>query len=294
MFWRNFKTLSQFSFGELVWLVPSLILQRLRERMPQAHLDKKMLFDDFLLKGNELRKDGPANILTINDDPALGQYSVALRRHSSDFHVFTQVLRDKEYQELVNLVGHYQPKESIRYIVDAGANIGLTTLFFKKYFPDALTVSIEPDAENFKLLQQNVRLNGLLNVCPLRAALWKSNENLEIDSSFRDGLEWSRSVKPAQALQRQVVPGKTVQDIMAQFAMPHLDILKIDIEGAEQYVFEEAQQVRQFLSKTKFIAIEIHDEYAVRPLIMAQLTEAGFACSAAAEFVIGMNRTLVK
>jgi FkbM family methyltransferase len=222
----------------------------------------------------------------------MGQYSVALRRHGSDFRVFGQVLRDKEYQELIELIGRYQPKESVKYIIDAGANIGLTTLYFKRFFPGALTVSIEPDEENFKLLAQNVRLNGLLKVYPLKAALWKSNENLEIDNSFRDGLEWSRSVKPAQAVQRQTVPGKTVQDFMTQFEMPHIDILKIDIEGAEQYVFEDSEQVEQFLSKTKFIAIEIHDECQVRPLIMRQLATNGFECVNAAEFVIGVNRRL--
>ena len=293
MLWRNYKTFRQFSFRELARLVPDLVWHRLGKDVPPEYLEKKWLFDDLLLTGNALRKDGPANVLDIRDDATLGPYAVALRRQGSDLRVFTQVLRSKEYQELVNLVSRCQPKEAIRYIIDAGANVGLTTLYLKKHFPAALVVSIEPDAANFKLLEQNIQLNGLTKVHPLKAALWKSNEPLEIDSSFRDGLEWSRSVKPAQAQQRQTVPGKTVKDIMAQFAMPHVDVLKIDIEGAEQYLFEDAGQVQAFLSKTKFIAIEIHDEYAIRPVIMRQLAAGGFQCFDAAEFVIGVNTRFV-
>src|SRR5688572_2905418 len=74
-----------------------------------------------------------------------------LRWNSSDFAVFEQVIVKGEYFPIVELVDKY--KLNIRSIVDAGGNVGCTTIFLKRYFPEAQILTIEPDAKNFESLE---------------------------------------------------------------------------------------------------------------------------------------------
>ena len=60
-----------------------------------------------------------------------------------------------------------------RVVVDAGANIGLSTVFFANKFPQAKIVAIEPEPSNFAMLRDNVA--PYPNVTPVQAALWKED-----------------------------------------------------------------------------------------------------------------------
>src|SRR6478735_7707633 len=75
------------------------------------------------------------------------KHPIYLRNGSSDVHVFSQVIYDREYEL------KYRVKPTV--IVDCGANIGLATIFFKNKFPDATIIAVEPESSNFKVLQKN-------------------------------------------------------------------------------------------------------------------------------------------
>jgi FkbM family methyltransferase len=101
------------------------------------------------------------------------------RPQTSDEAIFKQVFIDQQYNpqrlrrapELVAFLERRRATGRRPLVIDAGANIGASALYFAYNLPDALIVAIEPDPDNFKLLSKNVE--GL-NVEPMQAALSSS------------------------------------------------------------------------------------------------------------------------
>lgn len=136
-------------------------------------------------------------------------------------------------------------------IIDAGANIGISAVFFALTFPTARVVAIEPEAANFALLVRNTK--GLGVHC-LRAALASQPGHVTV----RDGGEGPWSFRTEATAAPGGIPCLTVNDLLAE----HLDIdvfpflVKIDIEGAEQDVFSRNTD---WVPRTPVIITELHD-----------------------------------
>src|SRR5690554_5333375 len=82
-------------------------------------------------------------------------YKIKIRKQpSSDYNVFSQVFINKEYEPPVS----YFVKNNLQLktVIDAGANIGLTSVYIKNHFPEAKIACIEPDYNNLKLLKFNL------------------------------------------------------------------------------------------------------------------------------------------
>ena len=75
---------------------------------------------------------------------------------------------------------------------------------------------------------------------------------------FRDGGEWSTQVTSDRVADADTVAGLTLPDVMADAGMSRIDLLKIDIEGAEKAILDES--FRGFLDRVGTIAIELHDD----------------------------------
>lgn len=199
---------------------------------------------------------------------------------SSDLLVAAQILLDEEYRPLIKLIEQRQPLGEVRFIVDAGANIGLTTVYLKRFFPSAKIVSIEPDDANFELLERNIESNNLRDVYPIKAGLWPDESKLIVDNSFRDRLEWSLTLqKKNGAAKNEVadVPGLPLSVIKNRFDFPRIDVLKIDIEGGERFLFADEAAAAETLLGVRYLALEIHDEFEIRPQIERFLIQNGFA-----------------
>lgn len=161
------------------------------------------------------------------------------------------------------------------FIIDAGAHIGLSTLYFKKQYPGAEVMAIEPNAINFKLLEENIWENQLDNVTTIRAALTSYGNEAQFyadqkqvwlsTASLHEGA-WNgdQNTKP------QVVPAIQLSSLITR----HVDLLKLDIEGAEQEVLIEA---REKLPLVKKILLEFHP-HAGQSLeaVDTLLTDSGF------------------
>ncbi len=83
-------------------------------------------------------------------DPDIQGTRVIIRRFTSDIPVFRQVFLKKQYKSQADSMVRNKEENLIQYIVDAGANIGCTTLFLKRIFPHAHIVSIEPEGGNYR------------------------------------------------------------------------------------------------------------------------------------------------
>ena len=208
---------------------------------------------------------------TAGSFPGLRLY---LRPDGSDLDVFLQIFVAEEYRPILRLVEDARQTETIRYIVDAGANVGFTSVYLKKFFPDARIVAIEPDKSNFVLLQENVLLNGLADVETVQAGLWSENTKLELDAGFRDSREWAIAVRERAVSENhsKSIDGLTLATLCERFDLPKIDILKIDIEGGERFLFQDEVTASATLRNVHFLALEIHDEFVIRDKIRSLLT----------------------
>ena len=207
-------------------------------------------------------------------------------RPSSDYDVLRQVIFEAEYETACTALElNFQPGEPIT-IVDAGANIGLTSRFFAERFPLSVIYSLEPEPQNFKMLLKNVGNFG--NIKPLQKALSaEPGKRFAIGKPMRDGADWATTTQESS---NGTIPGITLLELLNE-GTGFFDLLKIDIEGAERFIFK-SQVNQDFLDRTKVLVIEIHDEFNIRTSIYQILQKHGFSILEQGELSLGINTKL--
>lgn len=206
------------------------------------------------------------------------KHPVSLRRKSSDFHVFRQVFLEDQYSFSID--------KSVQYIIDAGANVGLASISFLERYPDSVVVAIEPDESNFEVAKRNLSRYG--DRCRLiRAAIWSQDGELEVSKgTFLDGREWSTQTVPVTSESKNIVLAISLESLVRQVKFPRIDILKMDIEGAELEVFKNGKT--DFLKITKMCAIECHGEDCYNAYAIATQRE-GFTLTSRGELTIAQQ-----
>lgn len=178
------------------------------------------------------------------------KFPLFIRVRSSDVLAFHQIFTFKEYG--MNL--GFTPS----FIVDAGANIGLSAIYFSNKFPEATILAIEPERSNFKLLEQNTAFYPKI---ALEKKALHSQSNIVLDIVDGGYGNWGFVTKKVeQDMQQEVIDQVntiSIDDILIRYNLLYLDVLKIDIEGGEKDLF--ASNYENWLPKTKCIIIELHD-----------------------------------
>jgi FkbM family methyltransferase len=178
---------------------------------------------------------------------AIGK-KVIIRGGTTDLKCLMKVFSDGEYELPFDT--------SPQVIVDAGANIGMATLYFAARYPKAKVVALEPELSNFKVLEQNCR--DLSNAILLRGALWPVSASLQIDDSSVDA--WAFRVSQGRSKHNtEVIPAITLPQIFDLVGAERIDLLKIDIEGSELELFSNGPE--QWIDRVHVIAIELHDRF---------------------------------
>jgi FkbM family methyltransferase len=215
--------------------------------------------------------------------------SIAIRnREHSDYEVFQQIFNIQEYKIVLSLYNNNFCKNEECIIIDAGANVGYTALYFLDQLPEAKIFGIEPSPTNMSFYRKNISLNNYNNqvVFYENALAEVENKSFIIDNSFRDGKDWSTATQESP---NGTVNGITINEIIKNNLINKVSILKIDIEGAERFIFNNNSDL-SFLEITEIIAIEIHDEYEVRSQIYKILSNFGFILLESGELTIGLNK----
>jgi FkbM family methyltransferase len=212
------------------------------------------------------------------------------KRPSSDLDVLGHIFYHKAYQYVTDVYNKEFNKKHLN-IIDGGANIGLASLYFKTVFDEVDLISIEPEPNNFKLLNHNLKENNI-KAKVLKAGLWSKTTYLKIVSDFRDQNDWSYRVEETNIDIDDSVYAITINKIIEDNNWDSIDILKIDIEGAEKEIFLSDQSDVSFLNKTKCIAIEIHDEFNCRESIYRILEKYHFKYFNSGELTVGVNQSL--
>lgn len=135
-------------------------------------------------------------------------------------------------------------------VIDLGANIGVSLLYFRSLFPDANLVGYEADPDIFQLLRKNC--DGMNNVELFQNAVAPVDGDVSFYASGDDAGSLTKKTA-AQPTTQHVISACRLSDILDRFA--HVDLLKIDIEGAEVDVIMEAGQA---LSKVDRLFVEYH------------------------------------
>lgn len=156
-------------------------------------------------------------------------------------------------------------------IIDCGANIGLSVLYFKKCLPNADIIAFEPDASNFTLLEKNVYSNNLASVTLHNAAIWIHNNSINFDASGSEASHISEQPDSGSF----AVKAFRLADLLQQY--PKVDFLKIDIEGAEKAVLQDAAHQ---LTRIENMFVEYHgktNETEKLASILSIIEKAGFS-----------------
>ena len=215
-----------------------------------------------------------------------------LRPGTSDPAVWVQIAGHEEYAVVVERLRELSDID-VATIVDAGANIGLASLYLATAFPRAHILAIEPDMDNYELLVRNVDALGT-RVSVVRGAFWPRNEPLRMaDAGFRDGRHWARAVERSGRSPRPAAPHLEVippAEAAARLGVARVDLLKIDIEGAEAEFFDDDGRAGELLRTAQAIAIEVHPE-RIDPLrVLLALDAGGFLVTAGRELLIAIRR----
>lgn len=170
-------------------------------------------------------------------------HPVWIRVHTSDLWALQQVLIRREYECVLT--------SAPKVIIDGGANIGTTSVFYANRYPGARIYAVEPDPSNFLMLQKNTRMYPA--VTAIWGALWNDDSSIKI-SPPQAFTHWGVRVAEEGA----TVPSVTISSLMRRYDLQYVDILKLDIEGAECEVLSTA---REWIKNVRMIAIETHDRF---------------------------------
>jgi len=175
------------------------------------------------------------------------KYAFTMRAQSSDLATFDQVFTNRESE--IPVEGN--PK----LIVDAGANIGLTSIAYANRFPDAEIIAIEMEPKNFETLKINT--SRYKNIRCLNKALW--HEQTFVALSNPEDQEWAYRVKDSPRENEIQIPTITMDEIVNLANDRPVDLLKIDIEGAELELFNATNT--NWLKHVRTMAVELHDRF---------------------------------
>jgi FkbM family methyltransferase len=207
-------------------------------------------------------------------------YPVYARQSTSDLGVFEQIFVHKEYSALDDM--------KFKVIVDCGAYVGYSTVYFLNKFPDSRVVAIEADGANFDVCKLNLSPYEH-RVKLLHSAIWSRKADLVVvRGKYRDGREWASQVRECISGEIADVRGRDLLSLIDDAGLNEIDLLKVDIEGAERVVFKE--DCEAWLRRVRNIAIELHDSEC-RSVFFAALSHYDYDLSRSGELTICKNLT---
>jgi len=192
-------------------------------------------------------KEGGLEMKTIR----LLDYKISYNNLPELLSIFNDIFIRKEY-----FFKDFKEGKEPLFIIDCGAHIGLATLYFKREYPESEIIAFEPNPETFKLLTRNVENNNLENVTLVQAALSGQDGERMLFLSRKDW-HWEDSlIAPRRDGGRTIsVPTKR----LSPYVDKRVDLLKLDIEGAEAEVIRELANERK-LARIRRVIIEFHPE----------------------------------
>lgn len=165
----------------------------------------------------------------------------------------------------------YEPKRGW-VVVDAGAYFGLYMLYVADRDPK-LVIAMEPDPRNFKRLTTTLRINRLRNIMAIPYALAGENgyhNFLLSNDAFTSGV-----TRYAGGYKTIKVRGVSLLTLMHTFKLNYIDLLKLDVEGAEYGITSSSDEVLRE-GRVRRIVGEIHGKQREIDEFVKHLEGLGF------------------
>ncbi|HEY5657150.1 MAG TPA: FkbM family methyltransferase [Myxococcota bacterium] len=174
------------------------------------------------------------------------------------------------YREIfVDEIYRFSSPDARPVIVDCGANIGTSILYFKSIYPDCSITALEADPGMFSILENNLAARGLEGITLINKAL--HHEGLPV-SFHVEGADAGR-IHPLGDACKESITVETIRldDLIGE----RVDFLKIDVEGAETEVICASRK----LGRASSLFVEYHsfaDSPQILPRLLSALTDCGF------------------
>jgi FkbM family methyltransferase len=179
-----------------------------------------------------------------------------------------------KYMYELNNIGIYKMDHYDKYyqiqkgdiVVDAGAHIGLTVIWFAKAVGNnGKVVAIEPEQNNLRDLRKNLKRAGLNNVIVVDKALWSSKKKMIL---YFNPTHDAHSIvinqrKADDSGKQNEIEANTLDNILKEIKIDKVDFIKMNIEGAEIEALKGAEQTLK--DNALNIAIEAHHEVEGEP-----------------------------
>jgi FkbM family methyltransferase len=156
-------------------------------------------------------------------------------------------------------------------------------------FPESRIFAIEPDPENYELLVHNTA--DTPNIIPINGALTTASDVVTL---FDPGNgQWAFStVADVGGVKRAEIAGLNLTDVMKEFKLDRVGVLKLDVEGAEKAILENS---KDSIASVAVIYAELHERFVpgtIRAFFRA--TERFEDIPTKGEKVCAINRKLVE
>lgn len=192
-----------------------------------------------------------------------------LRERGSDHVTYEEVIENEVYSPVLAAV------PGCRQVIDLGANIGLASRYFLAHYPEARVVAVEPDPGSHAVLVRNLSVVPAGRWTAVRAAVWDCSGPVVLSGPGPDHrFDCVRVRDAGPGADREAVSGVTLSDLCARFPHGVIDLVKIDVEGAEVRLFAGDGG---WLDRVRAIAIEFHGDSRAASGFDAQMRRHGFA-----------------
>jgi FkbM family methyltransferase len=178
----------------------------------------------------------------------VGDARFLIEPRSSDWFTIYEIYSARGY---LPMLPHLLP--NINVVVDFGANIGIYSIWATKMFHPKSVYAVEMEPNCYQRLVKNIALNHLHEtIRPFQAAIF--NQSGMVGTKKIPGSTFFQ-VTPDKAARR--VRSFSFEDFLKHTGLERIDLLKIDIEGAEKYLLTEAN-VPLFQQRVGYILLETH------------------------------------
>jgi FkbM family methyltransferase len=231
--------------------------------------DSLLRYRDVLLREARGKLRGDRIVSLRMKEPIRG--TVLLREYTSDLLTFEEVVLERVYEPISRVLTRCST------IIDLGANIGLASRYLATCYSSSQIFAVEPHPANYAILVANLRDLSKAGRCKcLHAAVWDSEKPLVIDSSPTPTRYNSCTVRESTPGEQGLseLSGLTIDKIIELSGFANVDLLKVDIEGAERELFRGNLD---WLRRVGVIAIEFHGEARSSANFDGIMKEYGFA-----------------
>ena len=181
------------------------------------------------------------------------------------------------YREIFARQNYYFRAETDSPLIfDCGANIGMSTPYFKWLFPKSRIRCFEPDPYTYQTLNKNIANNRLELITTFQCALWDEEKKLDFFIDSKRPATTVMSAFPERGVTQAI---EVSAEKLSKFITEPVDFLKLDVEGAETRVVQELVQSRK-IALVKQMVIEYHHHFGTQRAnlshLLASLECAGF------------------